>query len=230
MKITPRLIVLALFIFPGTVHANDTTDLIQKAITYQSTLSIHYDVIQTFKDELRNTASTSNYSVLKKGAQERIQDKSGKITLKHGQKEKQLMNNNIVDVPVAPSFLESLLEYCKNGVTNATISTKNNKIVVKGKKDEASFKIVFHQEPVLLLEFEAKNKNEDNTLSWKCEYDFDSNPPKLLEETEASQVIQKGRVVAKYKKTLRYHHYTNTDTISESVFSENALKTNVSSK
>ncbi len=213
-----------LMVFVQYAYADEVENVIDKAKNYQSQLSVKYDVTEIVQDDLANKTTTNNYSVLKKGVRELIKEKSGNIILKEEKKQKQLINNSIVEAPSMPPILDLLLAYYKNGVSNTTVTSKDNTIIVKGKKDDISFKAVFSQNPVLLLEFESKNKGGDKSASWKFNYDFRSNTPILLETTQSSRLKENEKFVSNYTKTLRYQNYKQDEKIIDSLFSEETLK------
>lgn|GEM_PF-5511534 len=210
--------------FGASLHADAVTDLLQKASDYEDKLSVQYDVSESYERD-NNAPVKSTYSVLKKGKKELIQDSDGKVRLKNADKETKIEQDKPITKPVMPSIIDLLLADYQSGSIKAKVSSGNNStILLKGKKDSLTFKATFSSSPVVLLDFECKDKNDHIVSEGKFDYDFSTDPVTVVKVTYSGDSLEKGKSTTTYKKTIKFSGYAKDEDLTDDQFAEDSVK------
>ena len=105
MKLSLKTVLLAIQVSifltvscANSINADEVTDLINKAMVYESNQSVQYDVTETYQNILTNKTTVKRYGVLKKGQNEvRTDEGSGSLSVKKGGKQKFMVQGNMVE-------------------------------------------------------------------------------------------------------------------------------------
>jgi hypothetical protein len=219
-----RIILCVLLLTPTVLHADEVTNLLNNAITYQNSLSAQYDVTETFQNDITHTTMTKKYTVLKKGEDQLIQDENGAVRIRKGKKDKFLIQDRMVEYKAPSSNLEVFLAAYQAGQIKADVTSENNAIVLKGTRDNLNLKVEFSKEPLVVTSYETKNKQGKTVAEGSYTYDFSSEPAKLLKSIESGTVVENGKVISQYKKTLRYQNYSKNADVPDAAFNDEAVK------
>lgn len=221
------LIPLALLIVVGWVNpaqADEVTDLINKAMTYESNQSVQYDVTETYQNDLTHKTTVKRYAVLKKGQNEvRTDADTGNLNVKKGGKQKFMVQGSVVESSTIGSIFSLFLDDYQSGKIKAMIVTKNETIVLKGTREGYKFKAVFSKDPVLLLACDSQDKTGDSFFEGDYSYDFNADPVRPVKAVESGTLVENGNVISKYKKKLEYKNYVKAIDLAEDVFSDETV-------
>ena len=229
MKLSLKIALLAIQVLimgwcASTLYADEVTDLINKAMTYESNQSVQYEVTETYQNDLTHKTTVKRYTVLKKGQNEvRTDADTGNLNVKKGGKQKFMVQGNMVESSDIGSIFAFFLADYQSGKIKAAIVTKNETIVLKGTREGYKFKAVFSKDPVLLLACDSQDKTGESAFEGDYTYDFNADPVTPVKTVESGTLVENGVVISQYRKKLEYRNYVKAIDLTEDVFSDETV-------
>jgi hypothetical protein len=218
-------VMLCIPILPLLTYSDPVTDILTAAKTYENSIVAQYDVTEKSENKLTKQVFVKKYTVLKKGPDEVIQEGgSNTVRLKKNGKEKSIVEYSVIEADTTPSPLDMFLSDYQSGKISATVNTKNETYVIKGKRDDLTFKVIFSQNPVVVLSYETTNKKGDTVAEGTFNYIFKKDGAQLTDSEESGKVEENGKVVSKYKRTIQIDNYKKKADIPSEAFDDNTLK------
>lgn len=226
MKIKNWVLIGALF-FGEVVFADEVTNVLNKAIEYESKQSCQYTVRELYEDGSIKEDKTRR--VLKKGQKELSQTQEGDFELNEGDVRSQVIDDKVIASKKVPDACRFLLKEYQAGRAQAKVKEQGNRITLKGKREDIRFEIEFLKEPPVILKM-ASEDDKGLVYTETRDYEFSKNEAIPKKKTIQNTVYRSGKRDGFYKKTFYYTDYEISEELNEEDVSTKSIKEKVFKK
>lgn len=215
-------LVVGFFFLNGIVFADEVTELLTKASTYEAQSSVQYDSVETY--QRGKLINKSSYLGFKKGKKELKQSDTGDLELVEPDQKTTMVGGVAKTNSAVPNVFDYLLKEYRANRIQAKVVSKKDSWILKGTQGKIEFEAEFLKTPVLLLRCESKDETGRKIFEGTWEYNLTMEPPQLLKVTYMGDTSENGKLAERYKKTVEYRASISDPETSEDIVSIQTLQ------